>query len=390
MDLTDQIVSGTNEISLQDSLDAALLEIKVKMVTSTVAPSGNDMIIYVDKSSSSNPTTDRKQYVFNLNAPLKYFNLVGDEFLQIIKIANNAATVEALVNRAIGTNTAGDYVLDEVEAEELENIPITLFEGTNYIYTNYDNASITVIYPKDNDLNKMFLNNAIYFEHKINNVGEFSLDDIYFKDAFTKIESNLNLEVNNANIACLTSRNNKFSLDSEGNLTVNSITSAQGLNNNMDIFNQIYPVGSVYLSMSNTNPAILFGGTWSQISGYYLYAGIGGNTSGSNASGGPSADATGSTAITIEQMPWHTHTQNAHNHPQSPNTWMNDTNYRDTRISGTTGYFAGAGLTTYYTGSTTASNNYTGGGQGHTHTLSSHTHDVSPLRYEVYMWERTA
>ncbi len=59
----------------------------------------------------------------------------------------------------------------------------------------------------------------------IENNNEFTLDDIYFKDAFTKTEDKLNLEVNNASVDCITSNNNKFSLDSEGNLIVNSITS---------------------------------------------------------------------------------------------------------------------------------------------------------------------
>jgi len=36
-----------------------------------------------------------------------------------------------------------------------------------------------------------------------------------------------NLEINNLNINCLTSKNNNFSLDSDGNLIVNSITTKE-------------------------------------------------------------------------------------------------------------------------------------------------------------------
>ena len=43
----------------------------------------------------------------------------------------------------------------------------------------------------------MFLNNAIYCNHKLKNDGEFSLDDIYFKDAFTKTEDKLKFMLNN-------------------------------------------------------------------------------------------------------------------------------------------------------------------------------------------------
>ena len=46
---------------------------------------------------------------------------------------------------------------------------------------------------------------------------------------------------------------------------------------NKKILNTIlFPIGYVYLSVNNTNPGTIFGGTWEQISGYYLYAGTGG------------------------------------------------------------------------------------------------------------------
>ena len=46
---------------------------------------------------------------------------------------------------------------------------------------------------------------------------------------------------------------------------------------NKKILNTIlFPIGYVYLSVNNINPGTIFGGTWEQISGYYLYAGTGG------------------------------------------------------------------------------------------------------------------
>lgn len=61
-----------------------------------------------------------------------------------------------------------------------------------------------------------------------------------------------------------------------------------------------YPIGSIYLSVNNTSPASLFGGTWEKIQDRFLLA------SGSSYSLG----ATGGEAthtLTIEEMPKHTH-----------------------------------------------------------------------------------
>lgn len=46
----------------------------------------------------------------------------------------------------------------------------------------------------------------------------------YIVNSFTKKGDNVNLEIDNLNVSCITSKNNNFELDSEGNLTVKSIT----------------------------------------------------------------------------------------------------------------------------------------------------------------------
>lgn len=88
---------------------------------------------------------------------------------------------------------------------------------------------------------------------------DLTMEDIYFKNVFTKTREKLNLEVNDATIDSLISKNNKFGLDKDGNLSVNSIVSNQEFNS--QICNLIYPVGTIYLSVNNVNPSTLFGGT---------------------------------------------------------------------------------------------------------------------------------
>lgn len=90
----------------------------------------------------------------------------------------------------------------------------------------------------------------------------------YIIDAFTKEGDNTNLEVNNLNVSCITSKNNKFLLDSEGNLTVKSIK-ADVLTSDTTL-NMIYPIGSIYMSVNETNPGSLFGGVREQIKDKFL------------------------------------------------------------------------------------------------------------------------
>lgn len=308
MNLTDLTVSGTNEVSLQNSLNAALLKLKVTLSATSKAPTDDDLIIYVDKSASNNPTDERRKYLFVLNQPLRYFNSVSDELLQEIKIINNDAVMVTKVKRKIGVSSEGVMqILSTPVEEEIEAFPVTLFEGTNYISSNYANATIELIYPKNIDEMKMFLNNAMYHNHKLKNDGEFSLDDIYFKDAFTKTEDKLNLEVNNASVDCITSNNNNFSLDSEGNLIVKTLTVGSTTQDTNISFDKIYPVGSIYMSVNNVNPETLFGGKWEQLKDRFLLGA--GDSYGIGTTGGEASHI-----LTIKEMPSHTHVQNPHSH----------------------------------------------------------------------------
>lgn len=48
----------------------------------------------------------------------------------------------------------------------------------------------------------------------------------YYDEYFTPTDSGLNGEFNNINVGCITSTNDKSSLDSDGNLIVNSVTTS--------------------------------------------------------------------------------------------------------------------------------------------------------------------
>ena len=40
-----------------------------------------------------------------------------------------------------------------------------------------------------------------------------------------------------------------------------------------NFLNYLYPVGSIYMTVGTTSPAVLFGGTWEQIENCFLYSG---------------------------------------------------------------------------------------------------------------------
>lgn len=77
------------------------------------------------------------------------------------------------------------------------------------------------------------------------------------------------------------------------------------------LLNFIYPVGSLYWSSSPTNPATLFGGTWTQIKDMFILAA--GDTYTNGATGG---NAT--TTLAEENLPSHTHGLNNHTHSFTP------------------------------------------------------------------------
>jgi microcystin-dependent protein len=66
------------------------------------------------------------------------------------------------------------------------------------------------------------------------------------------------------------------------------------------LFDKIYPIGSIYMSVNNVDPGTLFGGTWEQIKDQFLLAS--GNSYSLGSTGGAA-----SVALTTSQMPSHGH-----------------------------------------------------------------------------------
>lgn len=96
------------------------------------------------------------------------------------------------------------------------------------------------------------------------------------------------------------------------------------INNNTssinNMLNTVYPVGSIYMSINNTNPSTIFGGTWVSWGAGKVPVGVNASETEFN-----SVEKTGGAkthTLTTQQIPSHTHTfhGNAHNHSLNNHT----------------------------------------------------------------------
>lgn len=123
-----------------------------------------------------------------------------------------------------------------------------------------------------------------------------------------------------------------------------------------NIWKTIYPVGSIYISVNNTNPSTLFGGMWEQIKDRFLLA-VGDTYTNVSTYGGEATHT-----LTVDEMPSHAHTtSNIWNAGSAVSTAGNVVNWQQ-----------------HATTDVNKINN-TGGGQAHNN---------MPPYLTVYMWKR--
>lgn len=158
----------------------------------------------------------------------------------------------------------------------------------------------------------------------------------------------------------------------------------------------MYPVGSIYMSVNNTNPSAYFGGTWVAWGSGRVPVGV--NTSDSNFSTVEKTGGAAAVTLTTAQMPSHTHTftgssattgsAGAHTHNlQNQKTAWGTSGGNRVLIDATSGYTAVTNKATTSAGAHThtvtvkGSNASTGGGGSH--------NNLQPY-ITCYMWKRTA
>ena len=206
------------------------------------------------------------------------------------------------------------------------------------------------------------------------------------------------------------SYSNAFAVDWDGIPYARRPKNGTNLGDYASMFDLIYPVGSIYMSVNNTSPATLFGGTWEQLKDTFLLAA---GTSYSAGSTGGAATVT----LTAAQsgVPSHAHTYTR------PTVASSGAVTNGITSSGAHTHT----ITTYYSKDTASGNAknrpQNGGGStdtqiskivsasgAHTHNLPNHTHTLTgggvanntaanaseahnnmPPYLTVYMWKRT-
>lgn len=129
----------------------------------------------------------------------------------------------------------------------------------------------------------------------------------------------------------------------------------------MELLDTVYPVGSIYMSVSSTNPGTVIGGTWERITGKFLLSATDGGSSGaSQAPGNTGGEATHT--LTSQEMPSHRHEFGSRGAYGTGNAYA------------ALGYGTSQATGTYYT-------SYTGSGNAHNN---------MPPYLAVYVWKRTA
>ena len=171
---------------------------------------------------------------------------------------------------------------------------------------------------------------------------------------------------------------------------------------------KLYPVGSIFLSTTNTNPSTFLGGTWEAYGASDTYLRLGGNGSGGS----------NSVKLSANQIPTHTTGNQSTNHTHSIPALSGATSSAGSHVHYSKGYLiansgfgngvgggSGAGIAItdlanvmYPSGEhthTIATNASTTGGnnQNHTHTYTNNSQqnvNITPKYVQVYAFKRTA
>ena len=277
---------------------------------------------------------------------------------------SQALTVTATDSRGFTASQSVQVTVDDhsaptavIDLHRLNNFEPTTYITANSRYSHLNGKNAVTISAKFKRVSDSRYGAPIELEDSIQSTVTCDRDSAYnfvvtVADKLESTDYNLALgkgipaffidtKKSSVGVNCLPTQNNALQLSDAAWLT------AQGA----------YPVGAIYLSVTNVNPATLFGGTWEAIGGRFL---LGANsTYAAGSTGGESAHK-----LTTSEMPRHNHTLDNYNTSAGSTTA-----YMTVQAQAKVGY--NGNVQTLYTGGDGSRNNM-------------------PPYLAVYMWKRTA
>ena len=230
-----------------------------------------------------------------------------------------------------GVNLVHDDIIKSKTFNEFMNKREMVFDCGTFNYSDLD----FIVNGKEFDIELLFNGN------KSNSM--FSLKNVYIIfEVVDKLTNESDTVVNRLEPQI------DFYRDENGDLIlqIGDDASGKGIDRSEVLnFNDIYPVGSIYMSVNNTSPSTLFGGVWEQIKDTFLLSS--GNDYVLGDTGGEATHK-----LTVNEMPSHNHSRKT-----SPQRWAErDTSSNDI-ISSESGSAKPVTKTSHNTGGSQAHNN---------------------------------
>ena len=296
--------------------------------------------------------------------------LTGDYFEEIEFKVNNGKMISG--DKELSFNGKVPVGDSYVKIKSNGDIAINITDGEFYAVKDYDEIGVSINGSEEPALTREELAKKIAELEKIaselankieNNTTNISELDNEIND--NKKELTNKIDNNSTNI-----NNNKGELETKISNTKTELESK--INSNFD---KIYPVGSIYISTSSTNPSTIYGGTWERYGQGKTLVGL--NESETEFSTVNKIGGEKTHTLTVNEMPSHNH------------------DFRYSTDNAVTFYNAGVGKDGTYTG-----DNYLGFSNSVSlfasyvvvlsNTGSSQPHNNLQPYITVYMWKRVS
>ena len=299
------------------------------------------------------------------NAPVLYqLESLKKEYEKLLKVSNEIIKTGSFIEECYFENQSA--VLSDNE--------IT-FKGNLKFKTDAGNYFSSI--PSSLKLNVQGTGEIVVDVGEDNKTLTFKLDEEFLSEISLMIEK-VNSQVfdnfigirntSDSKIDQIKHMNNNFQIisnDGESLLNIDKqLKTISSFGKRIAYIDDIYPINSIYISLSPTSPASLFGGTWEKIRDKFLLS-----ESDTISAGSTGGEATHT--LTVDEMP-------SHNHNVSYGGYYT--------IQNTTSSFLGSGEPSFAIGPRASDTALT----YISNTGGSQAHNNMPPYLAVYMWKRTA